>query len=336
MEKAVTMNSACIPRTRIPLWALATSLVGNKLKHYFGIKYNHMQQKSNQKIIQMKKKTYRKVEWDKTISSSTEFTNAGSKNKVVKETKPIKKLTRYMKIGGSGSGSTRTKISTKPSSASRPESHTSFMNNTTFLKQRRGSTMTTWSNNTSRYWSADESKQKFMGSKDSIKTPNSVKKPKETHSKTSYLGNTDLLDKSGKSGDLFLKSNSKWSLPGNLTKKFSNSSVQVASDIDEWKTQNDNYNRLTYFSNNDSNTIRAPHLMSAGSIASQSSEGTSTLSTIHGLNEINKVILSKNINPRKELLNNRDNKVYSYKLNQLISIIKSSQSNANKKTVKKV
>lgn len=76
--------------------------------------------------------------------------------------------------------------------------------------------------------------------------------------------------------------------------------------------------------------------MSAGSIASQSSEGTSTLSTIHGLNEINKVILSKNINPRKELLNNRDNKVYSYKLNQLISIIKSSQSNANKKTVKKV
>jgi hypothetical protein len=82
--------------------------------------------------------------------------------------------------------------------------------------------------------------------------------------------------------------------------------------------------------------MRAPHLMSAGSIASQSSEGTSTLSTIQGLNEINKVILSKNINPRKELLNNRDNKVYSYKLNQLISIIKSSQSNANKKTVKKV
>lgn len=70
----------------------------------------------------------------------------------MQEMKPIKKLTRYMKIGGSGSGSTRTKVSTKPSSASRQETHPSFMNNSLHsLQQRRGSTMTTCSNNTSRY-----------------------------------------------------------------------------------------------------------------------------------------------------------------------------------------
>lgn len=68
-------------------------------------------------------------------------------------------------------------------------------------------------------------------------------------------------------------------------------------------------------------------------MGSQSSTGSSTLSTIHGLKEISKVILSNNVNPRKELLSNRDNKVYSYKLNQLISIIKSSQT--NKKPIKK-
>ena len=41
------------------------------MKQYFGMKYNQIQQKSNQKIIMMKK-TYRKVECDKTISSSSE------------------------------------------------------------------------------------------------------------------------------------------------------------------------------------------------------------------------------------------------------------------------
>ena len=79
---------------------------------------------------------------------------------------------------------------------------------------------------------------------------------------------------------------------------------------------------------------KAKHLLSTGSIQSQSSNGSSSISTIQGLKEINKVILAKNANPRKELLSNRDNKVYSYKLNQLISIIKSSQS-GNKKTSKK-
>lgn len=73
------------------------------------------------------------------------------------------------------------------------------------------------------------------------------------------------------------------------------------------------------------------HLTSTGSIGSQSSIGSSTLSTIQGLTEINKIILGNNVNSRKELLNNRDNKVYSYKLNQLISIIKY---NVNKKTAK--
>lgn len=145
------------------------------MKQYFGAKYNQIQQRSNQKIIQMKKKTYRKIECDKTISSSTESNNVVFKNKPVKEAKPIRKLTKYMKIGGNGSGSTRTKVSTKPSSASRQETHPGFMTQSSLLKQRRGSAMTTWSNNTSRYWSIEDPNRQQMNSKDSVKTFHSMK-----------------------------------------------------------------------------------------------------------------------------------------------------------------
>lgn len=97
------------------------------------------------------------------------------------------------------------------------------------------------------------------------------------------------------------------------------------------------HNKTTFlspsaFQNSDK---KAKTMVSTGSMASQSSTGSSTLSTIQNLSEINKVMASKQSNPRKELLTNRDNKVYSYKINQLISIIKSSQDNASKKATKK-
>lgn len=53
-----------------------------------------------------------------------------------------------MKI--SGNSSNRTKISSKPSSASRQEAPT-FIHQSAFLKNRRGSTLTTCSNQTTRY-----------------------------------------------------------------------------------------------------------------------------------------------------------------------------------------
>lgn len=116
---------------------------------------------------------------------------------------------------------------------------------------------------------------------------------------------------------------------------FSNSSNQVLKEGDSSALQSKKISTSAYLSNSDSSTVRVAKMMSSGSMASQSSTGSSTLSTIQGLKEINKVILSNNMNPRKELLSSRDNKVYSYKLNQLISIIKSSQTNAIKKQQKK-
>ena len=231
-----------------------------------------------------------------------------------------------MKIGANGSGSTRTKLNTKPSSASRQDNHPSFVGTEGFLKQRRGSAMTTCSNNTSRYASIEDPKRKHLSSKESIKTYNSVTKPKDTESKTAVF----------MAGGMANKSHSKNSLPGHFTLQLSNNLNQKYQDNDSICSSAKRGNSATGFSNCDSGSLtKAKHLMSTVSVASQSSTGSSTLSTINGLKEINKVILSKNANPRKELLSNRDNKVYSYKLNQLISIIKSSQSTTNKKTVSK-
>jgi hypothetical protein len=301
------------------------------MRQYFGAKYNQIQQRSNQKIIQMKKKTYRKIECDKTISSSTESNNAAFKNKSVKEAKPIRKLTKYMKIGGTSSGSTRTKVSTKPSSANRQETHPAFMNQSSLLKQRRGSTMTTCSNNTSRYCSIEDPNRQQMNSKDSIKTFHSMKKPKENESKTCLIipKRIDDLNRA-----IFNKSQSKCSLPGNLTMKFSSSNIGV-NDTDSCKTQKNNMNNSIILSNADSGAMKGKHIMSTVSIGSQSSTGSSNISTLQNLKEINRLIITKNSNlTRKDMIvqkDKQDNKVYTYKLNELISIIKSTQSSGNSK-----
>lgn len=222
-----------------------------------------------------------------------------------------------MKIGANGSGSTRTKLSAKPSSASRQDNHSGFVKNEGFMNQRRGSAMTTWSNNTSRYASIEDPKRKHLSSKDSVKIFHSVTKPKDTENRPSML----------MSGEIPNRSHSKNSLPGNFSLQLTNK-TNSGSEIILSKVRKGNSSVV--ISNWESGSIKAKHLMSTVSVASQSSTGSSTLSTIQGLKEINKVILSKNANSRKELLSNRDNKVYSYKLNQLISIIKSSQSTSNK------
>lgn len=222
-----------------------------------------------------------------------------------------------MKIGTNGGGSTRTKLNAKPSSASRQDNHSGFVNNEGFLNQRRGSAMTTWSNNTSRYASIEDPKRKHLSSKDSLKIFHSVTKPKDTENRPSIL----------MSGEIPHRSHSKNSQPGNYSLQLANKS-NSSSEIIMSKVKKGNSSVV--LSNCDSGSGKAKHLLSTVSVASQSSTGSSTLSTIHGLKEINKVILSKNANPRKELLSNRDNKVYSYKLNQLISIIKSSQTTTNK------
>jgi hypothetical protein len=115
--------------------------------------------------------------------------------------------------------------------------------------------------------------------------------------------------------------------------KTSNSFSRMQENMKSPSSIQNNKSKSGFGSGTDSaNNSYVKHLTSTGSMQSQSSAGSSTLSTIQGLNEINKIILTKNGNPRKELLNNRDNKVYSYKLNQLISIIKY---NVNRKTTKK-
>jgi hypothetical protein len=151
------------------------------MKHYFGLKYNANHKQQSSKIIHMNKKTDRKHENDsmnETIEvkeksfhsirakktnnykcnsiivlnkhgTSTDTTPV-NESKVIKENKPIKKLSKYVKIGGAVSS--RVKVVSKPSSASRQENHNqNFMNQSNFLKQRRGSTMTSCSNSTSRY-----------------------------------------------------------------------------------------------------------------------------------------------------------------------------------------
>jgi hypothetical protein len=254
-------------------------------------------------------------------------------SKYSKDTKSIKKLTRYMKIGtnNSGSGSTRTKVSVKPSSASRQDTHSGFVGNSGFLNQRRGSAMTTCSNNTSRYASIEDPKRKHLSSKDTIKIFSSVKKPKDTVSKT-LAGMTGANEKKIGHNYSFNKSLSKNSLPGSLNLQLASNISKVNGDNGKPVSTAKKGNTSAVLLNYDSSPInKAKHLISTVSVASQSSTGTSTLSTIQGLKEINKVILSTSSNPRKELLSNRDNKVYSYKLNQLISIIKSSQSTSTNK-----
>jgi len=79
--------------------------------------------------------------------------------------------------------------------------------------------------------------------------------------------------------------------------------------------------------------------MSTGSIGSQSSSGSNNHSAVCNLKDINKLLLAKNMNlDHKEIVienESKDSKVYTYKLNQLISIIKSTQdSGASKKSTK--
>ena len=173
----------------------------NKMKHCFGVKYSAGCTKLNQKIIQMKK-TERKIDND-SINEPAEQNDksfhsirtriGGSKgssiivlntagnsvnsnhieSKQTKECKPIRKLWKYMKKGAAVSS--RVKVVSKPGSTSRKESLESFMNESSYMKKRRGSTLTSCSNNTSKYCSVDESKRKHLNSNSSIKNTGSAK-----------------------------------------------------------------------------------------------------------------------------------------------------------------
>ena len=300
---------------------------GNKMKKYFGEK-SVITQKSNQKIIQMKKKTFRKVEWDKTICSSSENNPI---NKVIKpnsENRQIKTYSKYLKIGNSGGGSSRVKAVMKPSSMNRQDNH-STNSQSSLMKLRRGSAMTTYSNNSSRYESIENIKRKNISSNDSVKILSSVKKSKNKEEKTSLW--SKLSDRSKKNIS-YNSSYSKSSLKENSKTKASQKGIQRKSKISIISKGNSS----ALLVNSNSRLLQKENnIKSTASIGSQSSTGSSTLSTIQGLKEINKVIISKNINDRKELLSHWDNKVYSYKLDQLISIIKSSQTNTGKKISKK-
>ena len=336
MEIIALTHHAPKLRRCAPIWKLVSLLALNKMKQYFGAKYNQIQQRNNQKIIQMKKKTYRKIECEKTISSSTESNNIVSQSKQVRDSKPVRKLTKYMKIGSSGSGTSRAKMSSKQSSSNRQNTS---LNQTSILKKRRGSTISTSSNNTSRYCSTEDPKRKNITSRDSVKMFHSVRKTNESQSKTSCMIIPSPSIKSNISQPSFTKCQSKCSLPGKLSSKFSNSNMQAISDIGSVKALSHKANTSLNLSNWESSLTRAKHIMSTGSIGSQSSSGSNNHSAVCNLKDINKLLLAKNMNlDHKEIVienESKDSKVYTYKLNQLISIIKSTQdSGASKKSTK--
>ena len=126
------------------------------------------------------------------------------------------------------------------------------------------------------------------------------------------------------------KNLSKWSLPGNNIIKTSNSALQVTQNLETFRTYNTEFsNERKYFGSKAYS--KAYNTESAGSFDSKNSVVSSTLSTIQGLNEVNRYVGTATDKIKNELYTNKDNKVYSYKLNQLIAVIKSSQNQMCKK-----
>ena len=136
---------------------------------------------------------------------------------------------------------------------------------------------------------------------------------------------------SGKGVDWLSKTSSKWSLPSKVSVKSSASFNKNLSETrsPEIESKNTKQGSPNWDLNNNS---FVKNLKSVDTFESQSSTGTSTLNTIQGLNEVKKVIMSKHFKSTDTEPSIKCNKVYSHKLNQLISIIKY---NVNRKPTKK-
>ena len=211
----------------------------------------------------------------------------------------LNKSTKYVKIGGSGSGSTRTKVSSKPNSATRHDSNMNY--NNSLLKLRRGSNNTETSNSSMRYGSIEDIKRRTISSKDSIKTFNSGKKNKRDKN-GSIPGMKPTYNNSMKNTS-FNSTLSKGSLKENIKGNFYNSKTPLGGERRSEALLKNHINSSAMLSNCESSCFKnTPHLLSTGSIGSQSSIESSTLSVLKGLNEVNKVLKSKNIDPRKELI----------------------------------
>ena len=62
------------------------------------------------------------------------------------------KLTKYLKIGGSGNASIKAKISNTKWNSTRQNEDSWIINKSNYIKQRRGNTMSSCSNSTSMYF----------------------------------------------------------------------------------------------------------------------------------------------------------------------------------------
>ncbi|CAI2381188.1 unnamed protein product [Moneuplotes crassus] len=298
-------------------------LANTKMKHYFGEKTVTCG-RGTQKIIQMKK-NLKKAEGEKTFSSTLDGKSGAKETWGCKESKVMKKSTKYLKIRSNTSGSYKSKVSTKSTKGS---SNDTIGKGTysSLQKMRKGSVNSANAINSGRTSSIKDMKQN-SSLRNSIKH-SSVKKEKNKENR-SPNGQRKYTD-STRSNASLNSAGSKPSIKGNLNRKFSQEKTFGNNKSNYLLRQKEHTSSVLSTSDAGSFNIAKANL---GSMVSLNSAGSSSIKSGQGRKEEKKVtILNKHL--KKEFGSNNDKKVYSYKLNQLISVIKSSKDEGGKSITK--